>query len=79
MTREDELALARDQVSMLAEQVARLMDIVSVRSASGGDVRPAEDKMEVLEGLMWKLHRRHSRLRAQTAAANESDIDARVH
>jgi hypothetical protein len=79
MTREDELATLRDQVSILAEQVARLMDIISVRSVSGRDVRPAEEKMELLEGLMWKLHRRHSRLKAHSAAVNVADLQATVH
>jgi hypothetical protein len=64
MSREDELAIVRDQVGILAEQVARLMDVISVRTSSGGDTKPAEEKLELLETLMWKLHRRHTRLKA---------------
>jgi hypothetical protein len=74
MSREQELALVRDQVSILAEQVARLMDIVSCGSQRGADTSTAEQKLELLEQLMWKLHRRHGRLKAQTAEALASDL-----
>jgi hypothetical protein len=40
------------------------MDVISVRSSSGADTKPAEEKLELLETLMWKLHRRHKRLKA---------------
>ena len=79
MSREDELAVVRDQVGILAEQVARLMDVISVRTSSGGDTKPAEEKLELLENLMWKLHRRHNRLKAATAEALVADISTTVH
>jgi len=69
MSREDELAQVREQVSILAEQVARLLDVVRVESDMGHDTQPAEEKLVLLESLMWKLHRRHTRLKAANAAA----------
>ena len=69
MSREDELATVRDQVSILAEQVARLLDIIAIRSSRGWDVQPYEEKLELLETMMWKLHRRQTRLKAQWAAS----------
>jgi len=69
MSREDELAQVREQVSILAEQVARLLDVVRVESDRGRDTQPAEEKLALLEALMWKLHRRHARLKAASAAA----------
>jgi hypothetical protein len=74
MSREDELAQVREQVSILAEQVARLLDVVSVESDRGYDTRPAEDKLVLLESLMWKLHRRHTRLKAANAAAVSASL-----
>jgi hypothetical protein len=62
MSREDELASVREQVSILAEQVARLMDIISNRSGKGWNVEPYEEKLVLTETLMWKLHRRQMRL-----------------
>jgi hypothetical protein len=68
MSREDELAaeceIVREQVGVLAEQVGRLMDVISRQGERGRDTGPAEDKMAVLESLMWKLHRRHMRLKS---------------
>ena len=75
MSREEELSIVRDQVSILAEQDARLMDVISVRDSRGEDTKSAEEKLELLESLMWKLHRRQSRLKAanaQAAAANST-------
>ena len=77
MSREEELSVVRDQVSILAEQVARLMDVISIRESAGQDIKPAEEKLELLESLMWKLHRRHSRLKAAKAEAVE--INSTVH
>jgi hypothetical protein len=68
MSREDEVAIVRDQVGILAEQVARLMDVISVRTSSGADTKAAEEKLELLETLMWKLNKRHKRLKAAAAA-----------
>jgi hypothetical protein len=77
MTREEELSVVRDQVSILAEQVARLMDVISIRDSAGADTKPAEEKLELLENLMWKLHRRQTRLKAAKAAADE--ITSTIH
>jgi len=77
MTREEEISVVRDQVSILAEQVARLMDVISVRDSHGEDTKPAEEKLELLESLMWKLHRRHSRLKA--ANAQTADTNSTIH
>ena len=67
MSREDELAaecdIVRGQVGVLAEQVGRLMDVISRQDQRGDDTGLAEGKMAVLESLMWKLHQRHMRLR----------------
>ena len=68
MSREDELAIVRDQVSIVAEQAARLFDVINIRSARGWDVEPYEERLALLESMMWKLHRRQSRLRDGPAA-----------
>lgn len=54
-----ELAAVREQVGILAEQVGRLVDVI----ARGVDTGLAEQKLEVLETLMWKLHQRQVRLK----------------
>jgi hypothetical protein len=77
MSREEELSVVRDQVSILAEQVARLMDVISIRDAAGADIKPAEEKLELLESLMWKLHRRHTRLKA--AKVETASITSTIH
>lgn len=68
MRREDdpypEISAVREQVGILAEQVGRLLDMISRQSERGADTGPAEDKLAVLESLMWKLHVRHNRLKA---------------
>ena len=69
MTREDELAVVRDQVSIVAEQAARLMDVITIRSNHGWNVEPYEEQLAQLEVMMWKLHRRQSRLKAEATAA----------
>jgi hypothetical protein len=72
MTREDELATVRAQVGVLAEQVGRLMDVISKQDAAGKATGPAEDKIAVLEGLMWKLHQRYLRLKSAKPTASGS-------
>ncbi len=67
MSREDELAVVRDQVSIVAEQAARLFDVISVRSRRGWNVQPYEEQLARLEVLLWKLHRRQGRLKAEAA------------
>jgi hypothetical protein len=68
MSHEDELAIVRDQVSIVAEQAARLLHVINIRSARGWDVVPYEEQLALLESMMWKLHRRQGRLRAAPAA-----------
>ena len=68
MSREDELAIVRDQVSIVAEQAARLFDVINIRSSRGWNVQPYEEQLAQLETMMWKLHRRQSRLKAELAA-----------
>jgi len=59
-----ELAQVREQVGILAEQVGRLVDVIACQDARGQDTALAEEKLEVLETLMWKLHQRQTRLKA---------------
>jgi hypothetical protein len=63
MSRETELAAVREQVSILADQVLSLIDVISRQTEAGTDTLAARDKMEILENLMWKLHARQSRLK----------------
>jgi hypothetical protein len=65
MSREAELAIVREQVSILADRVVHLVDLISRQDRAGRDTGPAHEKLEVLETLMWKLHARHSRLKNQ--------------
>lgn len=71
MRREDELASVREQVSILAEQVARLMDVIAIRARNGWTTRPYEEKLALTETLMWKLHRRQTRLKAEALAPHD--------
>ncbi len=68
MRREDdshtEISAVREQVGILAEQVGTLLDVISRQTAKGADTTSAEEKLAVLESLMWKLHARHNRLKA---------------
>ncbi len=66
MSRNAELAAVREQVSILAEQVFSLIDVISRQIEAGADTLAAcdkRDKMDILENLMWKLHARQSRLK----------------
>lgn len=65
-----ELAQVREQVGILAEQVGRLIDVIACQDARGQDTGLAEEKLEVLETLMWKLHKRQSRLKADNRVLN---------
>ena len=56
ISREDELTSVREQVGILAEQVVRLLDMISRQDENGVDSALAEEKLAVLETLMWKLH-----------------------
>ncbi len=63
MSREAELAAVREQVSVLAEQVFSLIDVISRQTEAGTDTDSARGKMDILENLMWKLHARQNRLK----------------
>ena len=69
-----ELAHVREQVGILAEQVGRLVDVIARQDARGVDTGLAEEKLEVLETLMWKLHQRQVRLKG---AAGVGAVDRR--
>jgi hypothetical protein len=64
MSREAELASVREQVSILADQVVHLVGMISRQDEAGRDSVPAQEKLAVLESLMWKLHARHTRLKS---------------
>lgn len=68
MSREDERATIREQVSILAEREIGL-DMISKRASRGVDTTSAEDKLALLETMMWKLHRRLTRLGSGEQAA----------
>jgi BMFP domain-containing protein YqiC len=64
MSRETELAAVREQVSILAEQVFSLVDVITRQTEAGADTAvAARNKMDILENLMWKLHARQTRLK----------------
>ena len=63
MSREAELAGVRVQVSILAEQVFSLIDVISRQTEAGTGTDSARGKMDILENLMWKLHARQNRLK----------------
>ncbi len=64
MNRDAELANMREQVSILADQVVHLVDLISRQDRAGRDSVAAHEKLAVLESLMWRLHARHTRLKA---------------
>jgi hypothetical protein len=74
MSCQDEVAVVRGQVSILAEQVARLLDVIAIRSGKGWNVQPYEEKLALLETMMWKLHRRQIRLKQQAAATTHATL-----
>ncbi len=63
MSREAELATVREQVSILADQVMHLVDMISRQDRAGRDSTAAQEKLAVLENVMWKLHARQTRLK----------------
>ncbi len=65
MHREAELASLREQVSILAEQVTRLMEVISIRASRGWTTKTYEEQAELAEALLWKLHRRYMRLKSE--------------
>ena len=64
MSREEELTSVREQVGILAEQVMRLLDMISRQDENGLDSALAEEKLAMLETLLWKLHQRRNRLKS---------------
>ncbi len=63
MSREAELATVREQVSILADQVVHLVEMISRQDRAGRNSVAAQEKLAVLESLMWKLHARQTRLK----------------
>lgn len=63
MSRETELAAVREHVSILAEQLFSLIEVISRQTEAGTDTVAARSKMDILENLMWKFHARQSRLK----------------
>jgi len=64
MSHQEEVAVLKAQVGMLAEHVGRMIHIVSAHSQQGVNTEAAEERLAVLEDLMWRLHARHVRLKA---------------
>lgn len=64
MNRHAEIAIVREQVSVLADQVVHLVDLISRQDRAGRDSAAAQEKLAVLESMMWRLHARHTRLKA---------------
>ena len=48
-------------LGVLAEQVGRLLDVISSQGENGRDSALAEEKLAVLETLIRKLHQRQLR------------------
>jgi hypothetical protein len=63
MSQEVDLATVRHQVSVLADQVVTLVEIISRQTDNGIDTAAARNKMDILEHLMWRLHARQARLK----------------
>lgn len=63
MTPEAQLASVRLQVSILADQVVSLVEVISRQAEAGRDATAAREKLDILESLMWKLHARYGRLK----------------
>lgn len=64
MNRETDLAAVREQVSILADQVVCLVDVISRQGETGVDAEAARGRMDILENLLWKLHARQARLKS---------------
>lgn len=63
MSHEADLAAVRRQVSVLADQVVCLVDMISAQTAAGTNTDAARSKLDILEHLMWRLHARQGRLK----------------
>ena len=68
MSRDDELAMVRQQMSVLADRVARLVEIISVKSRAGRSTMVADERLALLETLLWRLHRRSTRLKTMATS-----------
>lgn len=65
MDRRADSANVREQVSVLADQVEHLIDLISHQDSAGRNSAAAQENRAVLESLMWQLHARHTRLKAR--------------
>lgn len=67
MRREADLATVRHQVSMLAEQVVSLVDVISSQAGegavAGAQTGMTRSQIDILEHLLGKLRQRQARLR----------------
>ncbi|MBI1361718.1 MAG: hypothetical protein GC155_15680 [Alphaproteobacteria bacterium] len=48
--------ILHQKISLLAEHMARLIEMLDRSAAAGRDVTAMEEKMAVLEGMLWRLH-----------------------
>jgi hypothetical protein len=60
-----DLELARVNLQIQAEHVARLLGMAAAMARKGGDPKAIEEKLELVETLLWKHHRRLARLKAE--------------
>lgn len=63
MRREADLVTVQHQVSLLADQVVSLVDVISSQTGEGSDTGMTRNKLEILEHLLCRLHARQDRLR----------------
>ena len=71
MNTDKDVELARVNMQIQAEHVARLMDISTRMANRGADARAVEQKLELVETLLWKHHKKLAQL--QTAAKRVVD------
>jgi hypothetical protein len=69
MSRERQLIEMRENLQAQAEQVARLMDII-VRTRNDADRQQAEDRLHLVEIVLWRNHARLTRLKTQFDASS---------
>ena len=65
MNTEKDVELARVNLRVQAEHVARLLDICSRMAGRGLDARAVEEKLELVETLLWKHHKKLVQLQMQ--------------
>jgi hypothetical protein len=68
MNTEKDLELARVNLQVQAEHVARLLNLSSRMTSRGADPRAVEEKLELVETLLWKHHKKlvQLQMRAQS-------------